>query len=65
VTTPSTADAEFALRHPELGHLPREAHVLMTTVPGTLYASRMTLWTDTVSFWKFTGAAASLFVRLR
>lgn len=65
VTTPNAADAEFAIRHPDLGHAPTEAHVLLTSVPGTLYASRQSVWTPTVSFWKFTGASARLTVRLR
>jgi hypothetical protein len=63
--TTGPADVRFSLVHRELGHPPREAHVLLATVPGNLYAADMTLWTPEVSFWKYTGANARLSVRLR
>lgn len=63
--TTGAADTEFAVRHPELDHVPNEAAVILTTVPGSLYASRPDKWSPTVSFWKFTGANAKLTIRLR
>lgn len=63
--TTGAANARFALQHRELGHPPREAHVLLATVPGNLYAADMTLWTDQVSFWKYSGANARLSIRVR
>jgi len=56
VTTPAAADTEFAVRHPELGHVATEVHILMQDAPGYVYRSNPGKWTPEVSFLKYSAA---------
>lgn len=65
VTAPATANQEFAIRHPSLGHPLRDFSIIEQDVAATLYRSRPTLWTDSVSLLKCSAGGARLRLRLR
>ncbi|HKQ98854.1 MAG TPA: hypothetical protein VJV75_13340 [Candidatus Polarisedimenticolia bacterium] len=66
VTTPQTADTEFAVRHPELGKIASEVHILMQDAPGYIYRSSPPKWTKEVSFFKYSAAGGHrLTLRIR
>jgi hypothetical protein len=66
VVTPKVADTEFAVRHPALGRIASEFHVLLQDAPGHLYRSNPTKWTQAVSFLKYSAPGGGrLRIRVR